>query len=297
MRHRVFAIVIIAACGLASPARALEASASVSIDYRSNELNFRLPFNSPLPGGSELIWQNLAGPFTSVAVDYPLSTEWSASFGLGYGEFSSGRVTDRDWLDASGTFSFTEHDADEGGVTDASLKLARRFDFFGIDGDLSIGYAYNQLDMHALEKGSIDVFPGGRTFRGLDTTYDARAHLFTLAFDRPVRYAVNGFRFGGGTEIGAGYYYAEANWNLRSDFAHPLSFAHYGTPVSLAVRIEPSFGWGSGHEIGLRARSSVYTVIDPSEELFFSSGRTIDAPLDEISSTSFSAGIFYRRFF
>ena len=91
-------------------------------------------------------------------------------------------------------------------------------------------------------------------------------------------------------------YYAEANWNLREDLAHPVSFKHwtqgYGVIVSLAFRRAVAEHWDLVARMeaqNWRGRAGVdtlYTINTTTQELQPTATR-----LNEVNWRSLSAGV------
>ncbi len=110
---------------------------------------------------------------------------------------------------------------------------------------------------------------------GLDTQYRSRKHQFSFRLE----YTLSD-------------YYAEANWNLRSDFAHPKSFAHWarGTGNNIEFRyqynVSPSFSLWAAYRI------EDWTTNEGDDVVYFSDGTKAGTQLNEViwESTATSAG-------
>jgi hypothetical protein len=91
-------------------------------------------------------------------------------------------------------------------------------------------------------------------------------------------------------------FYAKANWNLRNDLAHPVSFRHdangFGFIVSMALSHAVSRRW----ELIARAESQ-YWETDPGIDTLYTVNATTGAVqpsatrLNEVKWQSFSAGV------
>lgn len=77
------------------------------------------------------------------------------------------------------------------------------------------------------------------SFEGLNSTYDAKREGVWLGFDL-VWEISEGLDFSGTFEYYWADYEGEADWNLRDDFAHPVSFRHdadgTGTVISICLK-------------------------------------------------------------
>ena len=93
-------------------------------------------------------------------------------------------------------------------------------------------------------------------------------------------------------------YYAEANWNLRNDFAHPKSFEHFNNGMagqgilgSLDLRYQFSQKWYGT----LMTEFQKWDVDGGTDRTFLANGNTIDVKLNEVNWKSFATqfGIYY----
>lgn len=92
-----------------------------------------------------------------------------------------------------------------------------------------IGYHYRQrhLTMHDGVQIINTRSPGalGPFSRYLDSFYEARWYGFDLGLETLISYKKHAIR--AEFDVHLFRYYAEADWNLREQFAHPVSFAHW----------------------------------------------------------------------
>ncbi|MCX7869159.1 MAG: hypothetical protein N2322_04325, partial [Terrimicrobiaceae bacterium] len=90
---------------------------------------------------------------------------------------------------------------------------------------LGLQYNYAWLRMRG---GSFTVGEdSGESLAGLDSSY--RPNVFNgFAGLEATAMATRWLKLSAGVQLGLGYYYARARWNLRDDLAQPLSFVHNG---------------------------------------------------------------------
>ena len=93
-------------------------------------------------------------------------------------------------------------------------------------------------------------------------------------------------------------YYAEANWNLRSDWAHPKSFEHFNNGMAgqgilgrLDLRYQFSRKW-SGTFL---TEFQTWNIEDGTDRTFKATGGTTDTALNEVNWQSFTTrlGVLY----
>ncbi|MDR2093111.1 MAG: omptin family outer membrane protease [Azoarcus sp.] len=175
-----------------------------------------------------------------------------------------------------------------------------------------LGYAYQEQDLRARHGrqvlsepcaicdadgdgigGDIITPPVGTRLTGLDIHYQPRWHGPWLGLRLDARI---GSRFG--LHVGAKYqwfnYRANADWNLREEFAHPRSYTHHGD----------SRGWQG--EIGMRwrlsAQSAITLTVDQHQQrlkrgtdrTFFADGRTSKTRLNDVNWDSWGAALGWR---
>lgn len=178
------------------------------------------------------------------------------AFDIGWRQ--NGNVQDSDYLGNDRTMEFSRSYADvEGGsFFDLSAGLGYRFDI-PLRAEERVlrliplaGYSYHSQEFEitngyqALAEYGFKAKPG--PIRGLHSWYDAKWYGPWLGLD--VDFSVNRRH---ALLLSLEYhwidYEADANWNLRSDLAHPVSFEHdsngEGYILSLAYKYSPNSRW------------------------------------------------------
>lgn len=87
-------------------------------------------------------------------------------------------------------------------------------------------------------------------------------------------------------------YYAEANWNLRSDFAHPKSFAHWATGTGNNIELTYRYLASDVFSFWLSYRWEDWKTHEGDDVVYFSDGSKAGTQLNEVvwESTTTSAG-------
>jgi len=158
-----------------------------------------------------------------------------------------------------------------------------------------IGYAYN-VQSFVIREGEQTVATQRRTplvgeFDGLDSSYKAEWFGFWLGLITRADLDKHHFTIRG--QFHFPEYYAEANWNLRSDFAHPKSFAHFSDGTGVSVKINYSFQLNNKLSLTASYHHERMETRDGIDTIYFKDGGTASTRLNETNweSTSFNFGI------
>lgn len=270
---------------------------SMSTGYRRDNLNFSI---SPSDGSpnilSELTWVDLDTFEVTSEGRWSNSSHIYVRGGFGLGWIENGDIYDSDYLsdDRQDEFSRAIADADGGTVWDATAGVGYRFDLplSASGGKLHFipmaGYGFNaqnfsmrrgvQLHWFDIPLGPIeDLHSTYKTiwegpWVGFDTILginDKHSLSATFAYHWPS-------------------YEAEADWNLRSDFAHPVSFEHSangkGVTGSLAYRYVFSDNWFFNMEFDYRN----FKTGSGDDTTYFSDGTYTIITLNEAEWESYS---------
>ncbi len=294
-------------------AAAERASGSLSLGYRVDSLDWNIrAVNSGPDILSELEWKDLG--ITQLRGELSGSNDTNIYFRgqASYGWVWDGQNRDSDYAgdNRSLEFSRSSNSADGSQMLDLSAGLGAIFST-GIADQWQIvpmvGYSWHYQDLR-MRNGNQVVWDssnaavlgvGGNMplgpFAGLNSTYDAKWYGPWLGADIFLDLQAAGTVFVR-LEAHRVRYSAQANWNLRSDFAHPVSFEHRAD------------GWGQVLELGWQDVSSraywtwgVSIVVqswrtDPGiDRIFFSDGSVGVARLNEVNWSSNSINLTLRK--
>ena len=185
---------------------------------------------------------------------------WGALVQLSYGQIVDGEVQDSDYAGDNRTGEFSRSFSTPTGDTwGADVGLAYRTRVYDSSVDkyalliFSAGYTWQEQDLRAKE--GVQVVPAYGPFSGLNTHYDTH-------WEGPWIGAQMEFETGDDITLSLGIKYAwtdysaEADWNLRDDLAHPVSFRHDatggGTLVTAGLRRDLGPHWTFGALIEVR---------------------------------------------
>ncbi|MDR1064358.1 MAG: hypothetical protein LBL48_10610 [Azoarcus sp.] len=264
----------------------------------------RLDFNIAGPGGtpnvlSELKWE------TEMA-EFRLNGDWMAANGftvageLAYASGFSGKVRDSDYVYSGRRGEFSRSYSKPHGSTESRATLGlgwRIMPHSRIGVTPMAGYAYQEQDLRSRHgRQVVSDFGFGvplGPIHGLDSHYRPRWHGPWLGL-RLDAHLGKRFDLRFGLKQQWYRYRAEADWNLRSNFEHPVSFRHHGS----------SSGWQA--EIGalwhLSAQSAITFTLDRSEQrlrngtdrTFFSSGESTKTRLNGVNWDSWAGALGWR---
>ncbi len=268
-----------------------EASFELGAAYRSDKLNWNIASN--LSGTatpnilSELTWDNLG----IVQLDTGMATELNRivfRVDADYGWIVSGNNQDSDFNGNNRTleFSRSNNDGGAGNVWDVSTAVGYRL---GDDYFLTplAGWAIHRQNLRIRD--GFQTIPATGAFAGLNSSYDAQWTAPWLGFDAGMD--MDGTRIKINFAYNFTTYSAEANWNLRSDFAHPVSFRHdatgYGIDIGADVAQKMSDAWSL--DAGFKYRK--YKADNGTDTTFFSAGGSSATRLNEVNWESLSGSI------
>ena len=231
---------------------ASQASSSewLSAGYRTDYLRWNIAGTSANIL-SELTWSELDSVQLKAEAEHNLGAGMTLRWGADYGYIVSGKNQDSDYAynDRSGEFSRSYADTD-GNLFDVTVGIGH--EFFVRDAAVQqdmrlvpyIGVSFHQQSLR--DTNGVQVWPATGAFAGLSSTYKASWKGPWVGLDF-------GFDTGGDGQLVLRVerhwadYYAEADWNLRTEFQHPRSFEHVATGTgmlwSLLWRYPPSKRW------------------------------------------------------
>ena len=229
------------------------AGLDMGVGYRSDKLDWSISNGSD--GGSpdilsELKWDNLhilqfQGTGWLELSELPFLKRNSLLIAeISLGKIYSGDVQDSDYAENGRTYEWSRSvsDADHGMTADFSAAFGPIFELekaSGLSVTPLVGYAFN---MQALKMSDGEQVISSNSTRqqyfptaglpppvgeisGLDSSYTAYWYGPWLGLNTDYQ-ASKKFKMTAGVEYHWVNYFAQADWNLRSDFEHPVSFEH-----------------------------------------------------------------------
>lgn len=248
-RELLLCLLLAAVLPGAAAGEAIGYDVSVGADHRLAQLDWNIA--GDLTGSnpnvlSELRWYDLDIAQISVALRAEAGRVIVELAG-DYGDITSGNNEDSDYLADNRQHQFSRSvNTGAGTVADARLGVGYRFalhdDALHHYGDIipMFGVSLHRQDLRIRD--GVQVLPSGGAIDGLDSRYGARwrgpwigVTLQVPATARALLSADFAYHWAS--------YSAEADWNLRDDLAHPLSFRHDSIGSGLAAGFALSYQW------------------------------------------------------
>lgn len=215
---------------------------------------------------------------------------------LGYGRIHAGHNQDSDYDGDNRTLEYSRSNnaADRGNVLDLSVGVGQKYSLLNERLSLSplLGYSYHAQRLQIMD--GYQTIPADGPITGLNSSYDTEWWGPWLGLEMSwlttERLTLRGL-----TEYHRADFAAEADWNLRADFAHPLSFE------------QRADGYGWVNEIGLVLFLRDQWSLDLSgtyqrwqtgsgyDRVFLANGTTQSTRLNRVNrkSISFQVGLHY----
>jgi len=288
------------------------ASFDLSAGYRTDKLNWHIAGN--LQGAnpnvrSELTWSDLRIYQLKLANRTVIRDRVYMRGHLDFGMVISGGNQDSDYNgdDRTQEFSRSVNGVDGNEVWDGSIGIGPRFSFFESTMVVCpmIGYALSEQDLNIVDGYQALTAPPLTTpigpIPGLDSRFQSRWKGPWLGVDLFVSIPGTGARFSKVGVIFTGEYHwvdydAEANWNLRADYDHPVSFTQeaegsgYVAGATLLFEIKNRWGFHAGMNV------REMTTDAGLDRTYYADGTTGDTRLNEVHwrSFTFEAGVSCR---
>lgn len=288
----------------------LPAGMSLSLGYRVDALDWNINGAGNQAGSepnilSELEWRDmdilqLKARFNKTNRD---GYYFRGSFSYGWAMDGENQDSDYAGDNRSLEFSRSLSDIDDSTVMDLGGGLGYTL-FLGANEDIRlipiVGYSYHRQELNmrngnqilwnsanaaVYNPGIVGSVPLG-PFSGLNSSYDAHWSGPWLGVDL-IMDLQTGSTFFARVEAHKANYFAEANWNLRSDFAHPVSFEHeadgYGWVLELGWMKELSRHYWSW---GVTTSFQSWSTDAGTDRTFFADNSYSEGRLNEVNWTS-----------
>lgn len=280
--------------------------------YRQDRLDWTIAGNVDVL--SELEWTKLdiyQLQLTMGLLGQPIlpDTRLAARGLLGVGRIVAGDNRDSDYAgnQRSLEFSRSNNDAGDGRVYDFSLGIGLQFEPTpGLQLTPLLGFSYHEQQL-VLQDGVQTVSqpqlvahtgfapPALGPLPGLDSSYDARWYGPWIGCDLNYRVAPR-WLLSGTAQLHWGDMKAEADWNLRTDFAHPVSFRQLADAYGLALGVAGQYALEERWSVHLGANYSDWWTDPGLDRIYFADGRVGNTRLNQVNWTSLAllAGLQYR---
>lgn len=216
-----------------------------------------------------------------------------------YGWITDGSNRDSDYAGDNRTleYSRSENSGDEGNVIDLAVALGPQFHF--LQNKLAVallaGWSYHEQNLKITDGeqtvsdpalvGSLDPDlplpqPTGPIY-GLDSSYDARWWGPWLGTDLEYRITPR-LSAHGSFEYHFAQYEAEADWNLRTDLAHPVSFRHDDHGRGIVFSAEAEYRIAANWSLNLNYTFEDWKTENGIHRIYEASGASGSTRLNEV---------------
>jgi len=216
------------------------------------------------------------------------------------GAVKSGNNQDSDYAGSDRTQEYSRSNSSTGGsVEDVSIGLGRKFGLF----DLGSGMAMYIVPLAGLSihQQNLKMYDGQQTIPyngaipGLDNSYDTKWKSSWLGMDALLGLGEN-FLLNSTVEYHWADYSADANWNLRGDLSHPVSFNHVANGYGMLVSVGASYRFNRNFLLNATLERQKWDTYTGYDQTNFSNGTTSYYTLNPVSwdATSFLLGAVYQ---
>lgn len=273
---------------------------ALSAGYRRDNLSWSIA-DGGINIASEVSWKKTVIAQLRAAAKLNLGSDWLVRGIYTTGAVKSGRNQDSDYAGSNRTQEFSGSDNKTGGaVRDISIGLGKKFHLF----DLASGVAMQVVPLAGLSihQQSLTMYDGQQTvpanagaINGLHNSYDTQWKGSWLGMDALLGLGGD-FSLNATAEYHRVDYSAEADWNLRSDFAHPVSFKHVAKGHGMLVSIGGSYRFSRNFLMDVALERQKWNTYAGYDQTNFSYGGTNYYTLNPVSwdSTAFSLGAVYQ---
>lgn len=232
---------------------------------------------------SELTWRDLGIVQLELGGNLVLDNNVYLRGNAAYGRIYDGENEDSDYAGDNRTFEYSRsnNSADEGNVSDLSVGVGYQFRP-GERTRLTPVIGYSQHKQNLKLKDGYQTIPPLGAFAGLDSSYDTKWSGPWVGVD--FSHAIdNRFFLFGAAEYHQGDYKADANWNLRDDFAHPVSFTQKADANGTILTFGGAYRLTSAWTLRGSLRYQNWSTDPGVDRVFLASGGSVETRLNEVN--------------
>lgn len=272
----------------------------MSTGFRVDQFNWNIDGipsggSAPVNVLSELTWTDLEIiEFSVMGRKSVQSLYLRGSLNLGF--IYTGQNRDSDYRGDNRTleFSRSENNAGAGTVWDLSLGGGYKgwvltagegaFTFRPL-----LGFSAHKQNLTMTD--GYQVVPASGPFYGLNSSYKAFWAGPWAGFDAD--YAAGALTVYGSFELHGAVYRAEADWNLRSDFKHPVSFEHTANGVGVLLALGADYSVSDTLSVSASLKHQDWHTFPGTDRTYHITGAVSTNPLNEVNwiSDVFTIGL------
>lgn len=217
---------------------------------------------------------------------------------LNLGFIHSGTNRDSDYAGDDRTVEYSRSDNNGGSGTVWDVALGGGYSGWAISAGEG-AFTFRPLIGLSAHKQNLAITDGFQTipatgpFAGLNSTYRALWLGPWAGFD--AGYASGAFTVYGTLEMHGAAYRAEGNWNLRSDWQHPVSFEHTANAIGVVLSLGADYAVTETLAVVASLKHQDWHAFSGTDKTYFASGFVYDTPLNEVNwmSDAFTIGLEY----
>jgi hypothetical protein len=282
---------------------------SVTAGLRTDNFDWNISDSDGSPNVlSELTWDKLRIYQIKAATRIVMNGPFYMRGHFGYGWIWDGSNQDSDYNGDNRTLEFSRSNnlSDSGEVWDASAAVGYTIDAGALEVSPLLGYSYHAQYLKITDGFQTICDAGGSPqscsvglgpFAGLNSNYDALWYGPWVGVDLRYKTPNRKLTLYGTFELHLVLYRAEANWNLRSAFQHPVSFEHTGDGQGVLVSLGADYKLKGPWSLVANLDADAWRVKDGLDRTFLSSGGSniTSTPLNEVhwDSVAFMSGLKY----
>ncbi|NOR68473.1 MAG: TonB-dependent receptor [Methylomarinum sp.] len=272
--------------------------------YRQDEFDWNKAHPSGTPNVlSELSWNDIEIAVIEIGTRVQTPSNWVMDARFAYGTIFDGDNQDSDWFGNNRTdeFSRSNNNADEGNTIDTSIGFGyqltvapspARFKKPILSFTPKIGFSYHAQNFTITD--GFQTIPATGNFAGLDSSYDASWYGPWIGFDSELSIA-DWYSLTTTLEYHYAYYEGSANWNLRTDFAHPISFEQEAEGSGLVASLGSQFRLSRDLSLNVSVDYQDWRADKKGiDKIFFADGSTAEMKFNEVNWQSMGANIGLR---
>jgi hypothetical protein len=292
-----------------------EASFEVNTGVRQDSLIWDtsgvIPYYKELSVGSELDWDELdiyeiGGEGRLVVENGVMPFATCLRIRGAYGSVYDGEVRDSDYIRYDGdTYEFSRSisDSDDGDTLTLNAGIGPQFYLWSdrLSFAVLVGYNYHEQNLTLSDGVQVVGYEGitppvGTFMPDLDSSYDATWEGAWIGVDAALRLGQR-LIVEASVEVQDVKYEAEADWNLRTDLAHPVSFEHDADGICIMTSAAVHYLLNESWALSGNVNYGYMVTDDGAHTAYGSDGSATRIRLEEVEWDSIGATLGLRWIF
>ncbi len=270
-------------------------SLTMAAGWRRDHLDWDIAGSvGSLPATSQLEWENLDSLGLSMNFKWNTPAKIYVKAGIDAGFIMNGTNRDSDYIGSLNGLEFSRSyaDSNNGMLLDLTAGLGYAFDLAlpgfgpGIRLIPMAGFSRHTQELEMTHGVQYLSDYGWTTslgpFDGLDSSYDTRWQGPWAGLNLELLFPGERHKLSAGIEYHWVDYKAEANWNLRSDLSHPVSFRHDAKGTGWVLNVNYTTPVWNNWTLDLGAFYRIMEADNGSAIFYFSDGTTGFAGLNHV---------------